>query len=230
MAIRYEYLSHILDNATPTYGDEYTVKIGLSYEMAKGSVANESHISTTTHIGTHIDLPYHFFADGDTIESYEASSWIFTHPLLIELDHVGEIICDELIKKIEIYSNIEETDLIIVKTGIEKERGQKKFWAENPGFSPELYTYLTKKFPKLRAFGFDSISLSNYMHPLIGRKAHQAFLNPIRPLIIIEDMHLIHMLSTDNIIQVIIAPIRIAKCDGMPCTVIASIKSDSKNK
>ncbi len=224
MAIQYKYLSHLLDNDTPTYGNAYNISVTLSHDIRKGAIANESNISTTTHIGTHIDFPYHFFEEGQTIESYDASFWIFTHPLFIEINTDKEIIKDELISALELHSDKKNTDLIIVRTNIEKVRGDKKFWAENPGFDPNLYQYLISSFPKLRAFGFDSISLSSYKHPFIGRKAHQAFLNPKRPIIVIEDMHLSEIQTNENILQVIISPLRIAKCDGVPCTIIAALE------
>jgi kynurenine formamidase len=223
MDIQYKYLSHILDNDTPTYGNEYNISITFSHDMQKGAIANESSILTTTHIGTHIDLPYHFFKEGQTIEAYDASFWIFEHPLVIEINQEKEIIKDELIHALEQYKHQKNIDFIMVKTGIEKIRKNKKFWAENPGFDPDLYNYLVDTFPKVRAFGFDSISLSSYKHPLVGRKAHQAFLNPAYPIIVIEDMHLSEISTSENILQVIIAPLRISKCDGMPCTVIAAI-------
>lgn len=226
MFVEYKYLSHILDNSTPTYGNEYNIAISLEYDMKNGSIANESHISTTTHIGTHIDLPFHFHKEGQTIEKYEASFWIFNRPALINIDSKNEIIKDELINKIEQLSLDKNIDLLLIRTGIEEYRGTKKFWAENPGFSSEVYHYLIQKFPKLRAFGFDSISLTSYKHPLVGREAHQAFLNPEHPLLIIEDMHLNTLSEDEKISQVIIAPIRIAQCDGMPCTIIATTQSE----
>lgn len=224
MSIEYRYLSHILDNDTPTYGNAYNISIQLTDEIQKGAVANESTISTTTHIGTHIDLPYHFFAEGETIEAYDASFWIFRHPLLVEIDVQGEIIKDELISALEPHRHKKETDLIMVKTGAEKARGEQSFWADNPGFAPELYDYLIAAFPKVRAFGFDAISLSAYQHPLTGRKAHRSFLNPDHPILIIEDMHLCGISTQEHLLQVIIAPLRIARCDGMPCTIIAAIQ------
>ena len=226
----YKYLSHILDNHTPTYGNEYNISISLSHDMKNGAIANESYINTTTHIGTHIDLPYHFHKEGQTIEMYEASFWIFNCPILINIDPKDEIIKDELINKIELLSLDKNIDLLMIKTGIEKHRGTKRFWAENPGFSSDVYHYLVQKFPKLRAFGFDSISLTSYKHPLIGREAHQAFLNPKHPLLIIEDMHLNTLSENEKISQIIIAPIRIAKCDGMPCTIIATIQSKKRSQ
>ena len=101
MAIKYKYLSHILDNHTPTYGNEYNISITLSHDMKNGAIANESHINTTTHIGTHIDLPFHFHKNGQTIEMYEASFWIFNYPVMIDIDSNNKSRQDEIINKID---------------------------------------------------------------------------------------------------------------------------------
>jgi kynurenine formamidase len=222
----YKYLSHILDNNTPTYGNEYNISIQKSHSIGNGNIANESTISTTIHIGTHIDLPYHFYENGQTIESYDASFWIFKCPLLVEVDVRSGIINDELREALQPYRDNQLIDLIMVKTGTEEERSSEKFWLENPGFDPSLYEYLTKTFPNLRVFGFDSISLSSYKHPKIGIEAHRHFLNPKKPVLVIEDMHLSDISIDDNILEVIIAPMRIAKCDGMPCTIVAKVKKN----
>ena len=49
-----------------------------------------------------------------------------------------------------------------------------------------------------------------------GRKAHKTFLNPEKPILLLEDMDL-RDISTLN--KIIVAPLRIANCDGLPCTV-----------
>ncbi len=228
--MKYIYLSHIIDNDTPTYGSEYTIDIKLVHSIEKGSIANESSIYSTTHIGTHIDLPYHFYKDGKTIESYAASYWIYNNPLCINISPNSAIVCDEVISALEQKSNIKDIDLLIVNTDIGKIRKEKIYMTNNFGFSPKLYNYLTKKFLKLRAFGFDSISLSSYQNPMIGRKAHKVFLNPNKPLLIIEDMNLLDLKPNDNLTQVIISPMRIANCDGMPCSIIAKIEGDKNDK
>lgn len=219
---RYKYLSHILDNNTPTYGNAYSIDIKRTHSISKGDVANESMITTTTHIGTHIDLPYHFFEEGKTIESYEASYWVFDDPLVVELEMDELIIGKSLIHTLQKYQHLKAIDLLIVKTGMEEYRGREAYWKNNPGFDPALYSELMQLFPRLRAFGFDSISLTAYAYPDIGRKAHRAFLNPDQPLLVIEDMHL-NGISEEDISKVIVSPMRIAKCDGMPCTVIAEL-------
>ena len=72
-------------------------------------------------------------------------------------------------------------------------------------------------------FGFDSISVSSFANRALGREAHKAFLNPVKPILLLEDMDLRDVSEQKIINEVFIAPIRIKKCDGLPCSVIADI-------
>ena len=44
--------------------------------LAKGDLSNVSHFSMTTHVGTHLDTPAHFLADGEDLDCYEAGDFI----------------------------------------------------------------------------------------------------------------------------------------------------------
>ncbi len=72
------YLSYTLNRNTPTYGDRNRFKIDKKSSIKRGDIANDSFLSTTVHIGTHIDMPYHFFEDGETIEDFPANFWNFS--------------------------------------------------------------------------------------------------------------------------------------------------------
>lgn len=218
------FLSHILDGDTPSYGNRNRFHIERHSSIAKGDIANDSHMSTTVHIGTHIDLPFHFFENGQTIEDFSADFWFFSHPAIIEIEPQSLIINHEIHEAIESLNISTETDILLIKTGIEKVRGQDQFWEKNPGFAPDLADYLRARLPRLRGLGFDSISVSSFTDRLTGREAHKRFLNPESPILLLEDMHL-EKLSTNNTIEhIIVAPLRISQCDGLPCTVIATLK------
>lgn len=216
------FLSYVLDKNTPTYGNRNKLIIEKKSDMAKGDVANDSFINTTVHIGTHIDMPYHFYEDGQTIENFDADFWVFEKILFIDLEAKELVIKDELI---ELLKGIEDIgyELLIVKTGICDIRNKKSFWSENFGFASEVYDYLIEKFPNIRVFGFDSISVSSFAHRMIGREAHRRFLNPKKPILLLEDMDLRKIDAHTNFHKIIISPLRIAQCDGLPCTVFGII-------
>jgi len=174
-------------------------------------------------MGTHIDMPYHFYGDGPTLEDFPASFWIFENPLFIDIFPKNLVVKDELINSIERRDSVIDTDILIVRTGIGEIRGEEKFWKENYGFDPELADYLREKMPKLRVFGFDSISVSSFANRMIGREAHKRFLDPEKPVLLLEDMNLDDVCPGTKFEKLIVAPMPIASCDGLPCMVIGEI-------
>ena len=72
--------------------------------------------------------------------------------------------------------------------------------------------------------GFDSVSVSSFSNRMLGREAHKAFLDPLNPILLLEDMDLTLLSEDSKIKKLDIAPLRISKCDGLPCTIIAEIE------
>lgn len=218
------YLSYVLDKDTPTYGDRNTFECIKKSDISKGDVANDSSISTTVHIGTHIDMPYHFFEEGQTIEDFSIDYFSSDKVLFIDIIPHHTIIKDDLITLLQNVQNKLEYEFLIIKTGICNKRNEEVFWKENYGFHPSIADYIRKEFPKVRIIGFDSVSVSSFSNRMLGREAHRAFLDPKQPLLILEDMDLRDLNKNSTITTMDIVPLRIAKCDGLPCTVLAEVK------
>lgn len=216
------FLSYILDEETPTYGNRNKFEQIKKSDISKGDVANDTTISTTVHVGTHLDMPYHFYGDGQTIEDFDADFWRFQVPLVVEINQDDLIIKEQLVQKLKKIENI-DYDILVVKTGIGNIRGTEKFWNENYGFHPDIYDVLIERFPNIRVFGFDSISVSSFQHRMLGREAHKRFLNPKSPIMLLEDMDLRSIDANTKLKELVIAPLRIRKCDGLPCTVLGMI-------
>lgn len=213
------FLSYILDSKTPSYGDRNTFEITKKSNMLDGDIANDSFISTTVHIGTHIDMPYHFYKNGQTVEDFDADFWIFNKPLVISIKPKNLLIKNELIEKLDTFAD-EGFDLLIVRTGICDIRDEQRYWNQNYGFHPDIYDYIIRRFPEVRVFGFDSISVSSITDRAMGREAHKRFLNPKRPILLLEDMDLRDFDKITAVKKIIVAPLRISQCDGLPCTVL----------
>lgn len=216
------FLSYIIDTNTPTYGNRNKFEILKKSDISKGDVANDSHISTTVHIGTHIDMPYHFYENGQTIDSYEADFWLFKKPLILEIAQEELIINEKLIEKLQLIED-EDFDILIVKTGLCNKIESKDYWENNYGFHPEVYNMISEKFKSIRVLGFDSISVSSFQERMLGREAHKSFLNPQHPILLLEDMDLTNITEKTKFKEVIIAPMRIRDSDGLPCTVFGKL-------
>lgn len=215
------FLSHILSNDTAGYGGRKEFITTSVLSIAKGDSCNQSHWNLNNHIGTHIDSPFHFSVNGKTIDSFEASFWIFTNVFLIDLPTPESVVIekDEWAEKIPL-----DCELLLIKTGFESRRNSDAYWAHNPGLAPALGLWLREFRPKMRIIGFDFISITSYDHRPLGRVAHHAFLHENHagnPILAIEDMHLSELKTSPS--RVFVSPLRILNSDGSPVTVMAEI-------
>ncbi len=218
------YLSYILDSDTPTYGNRNKFICEKKSDISKGDVANDSSINTTVHIGTHIDMPYHFFDEGQTVEDFEIDYFKFENILFIDMLPQDVIVKDDLLTLLKKFENKNSFDMLVVKTGICHKRDKTEFWEKNYGFDSSIAVYLRNNFPNIRVIGFDSVSVSSFSNRMLGRESHRAFLEPLNPILLLEDMDLTQLNKNSKILKLDIAPLRIAKCDGLPCTILAEIE------
>ena len=224
MKSKFIYLSYTLDGKTPTYVNRNKFLVEKKSNISLGDVANDSTINTTVHIGTHIDMPYHFFENGQTIEDFDVDYFRFSNILIIDFFPDNIIIKNDLIAILEKTDNKSKYDFLIVKTNICHRRNEDIFWEYNYGFHPDIAFYLQENFKNIRVIGFDSISVSSITDRMIGRASHKAFLNPKNPILLLEDMDLNNINKQTKIKNIIVAPLRISKCDGLPCTIIAEME------
>jgi arylformamidase len=217
------FLSHILTDTTPTYGNRDRFVNQQNSSFQKGDKAETSNwYFSNNHFGTHIDAPRHFIPGGKTITDYNAGFWVFKKVALIEVRIVDAILID--IDDVNPYFIAKDTELLLIKTGYEAWRADDKYWNVNPGLAPELGKHLRRSYPNLRAIGFDFISVTSFQHRPLGRDAHLALLEGENPILPIEDMSLKKIDATMKIVEVFVAPLRVAHANGTPVTVLAKIQ------
>ena len=217
------FLSYELDSSTPMYGDGDRFKNDHLKQITKGDIANLSHWSFTNHIGTHVDVPFHFIQEGKTLSDFTPEFWIIKRTSLIDFGKVepGQLLNKESLKP---HFIPEDTELVLLKTGFDQHRHNETYWKCGPILTPDIAGYLREICPNLKILGLDTISISSFSERETGRKAHLAFLDGEQPIILIEDMKLSSVNVDTSFKQVIVSPLRVTKADGSPCTVFAEIK------
>ena len=160
------YLSHILAPQTPTYGNaERGVGIKSLKSIKKGDSCNTFWIGIENHIGTHIDCPAHFFADGMRVTDYPAEFWLFCKPQVMSV----KIQPGQILNREDLHAKIAPgSDLLLLQSGWDEWRDQDVYSLNNPGLHPDIGHWLRKDYPSVRAVGFDWISVSSYQHREIG--------------------------------------------------------------
>lgn len=221
MNSRVLWLSHPLSPETPAYGGGEGMCIELLTRIAAGDTANTSRLILPNHLGTHVDVPRHFFNSGPSLTDYPPEFWLFENPLLLDVPgDDGYLISPNDVA----HSMTAETDLLLLRTGYEQYRGETRYWHHNPGLAPELGTWLRTCSPSVRMIGMDVISVTSRHHRTEGRAAHRVLLDPNGPglpVLPVEDMALSHV--EGPLARVIIAPLRVREMDGGPCTVIGHV-------
>jgi kynurenine formamidase len=216
------WLSHILESGTPHYGGTKEFQIEPNKSISQGDSANTSNIRLSSHSGTHVDVPYHFYEDGKKISDYSPENWIFDHPVLVDIEvESGDKIGTNQIKT-RLSTTDELTDIVLIRTGFEKKRLSVDYWAKGPAFDPEIADFLNGMFPRLRAVGIDCISISSLEYRDVGRETHRRFLG--RDILIIEDMALSKIPEHSVLNQLMVFPLRTQMADGAPCTVVGIIR------
>jgi arylformamidase len=219
-------LTYPFCNDTPVYGGGVSPAIRSGKRILKGDSCNTLEISLTNHTGTHIDLPAHFDTVGKTLTDYPPGFWYAEKIECLFMDMNKPFLPGELIDSVKIeqliMANINyNAEVILLKTGFCEKRESEIYWKEPPGIDPNLPGFLREKFPMLRFFGMDLISVSSFANREAGRQAHKAFLKHSHPILPIEDMNLCRLPETLS--NILIAPLYIQDADGAPCTIFANI-------
>jgi kynurenine formamidase len=224
-----QYLSHVLDNNTPQYGNAGPWDLRRSRQIKAGDTSNNSELCLSAHFGTHIDAPLHFDPNGKALDEYSPEFFTFKEVIFLSLS-VKE---GQLIELADIMNNLEtapkKADLLLIKTGAEnwRENDPDKYIFHGPGVHAEVGHYLRKN-TDIRMIGFDFLSLTSYEHRDHGRIAHRAFLSldenndglsEMEPILICEDMRLSVIEEAPNVVQMF--PLRFQHSDGAPACVVA---------
>lgn len=218
------FLSYTLTKDSPGYAGQGQIAITKEKSIERGDSSASFSITMSNHFGTHVDCPAHFFEQGLKVAEVKADSWRFQSPQVINVKlKLGELMSVDSIKN-KIKKN---TDLLLLKSNWSKIREEKKYSVANPGIDSSVGHFLRSKYPKVRAIGFDWISLSSYLNRPEGREAHRAFLDPNgkgHPIMIVEDMDLRKV--TSQLKEVFVFPLRIEGIDSAPCTVVGKFSDD----
>lgn len=226
------FLSHLLNSETPAFGGSKGFEKRILKAIEKGDSSNSESWQLTNHIGTHIDLPYHFDPSGLKMEGFEARAFFFEKVIVVEHEaQPAELIGAPVFEREQ--KRIESADLILIKTQFERFRKEPKYWESGPGVSEKAGFYLRERCPSLRAIGFDFLSLTSFQHREEGRAAHRALLGHGKrpPVLIIEDLSLQALSESDSgKFRVVVAPVRVEGADGAPVTVFAESLKVGLNK
>jgi len=217
------FLSYPLNDKAFGYGNGERFKLNQLRSISKGDTSNNTSFQMPSHYGTHIDFPYHFCAEGKTINHYSADSFIYTCPAIIEINSTevtNYLISNKQLIKITTLSK--NTDFLIIKTGFGNKRYTNEYWEFGLGLHQETAFFIKQHLPNIKAIGFDLISLNSYQQREHGRQAHKAFLCE-QDILIVEEMFLDNINANTKLNELIVSPLLIDGTDGSPATIFGKL-------
>ena len=169
-------------------------------------------IFCSTHVGTHIDAPYHFKSGGGTVERISLGKLIVKDKikvLRIEKKDDEKIEIDDLNNQL-----IAENDSILINTNWSKYKNMHKYFTKSPGLSKAAAEYLAEI--KINLIGIDSPNIDPASDAEFS--SHKIFSENNIP--IIENLINLDKLLNKKFILIAL-PLKLKNCSGSPVRAVA---------
>ncbi len=172
---------------------------------------NITQIIMSTHLGTHLDAPFHFFDNGKTVEQLDLRR-AFGPAWVIELRH-KQAKEEITVADLEPYADkITQGSRIILRTGWDKQFPHPHYFSEQPFLGIAACEWLVDRGLATVAMDMPTIYPGEFV------KVHHILLGA--EVLVIEGLGYLERLSQQQVILIAL-PLRIQGRDGSPCRAIA---------
>lgn len=193
----------------PTWPSDPSLELEQVQSMSRGSAFNLTKISSSVHLGTHIDAPRHFLADGATIEQLPLE--VLTGPCYVaQLPDGVEAITAEVLERTEITSEMKRV-LFGTRNSHLWARGESEFQTDFVGITEDGAEWLVERGVQL--VGVDYLSVAPYVDLI---SPHLVLLR--QGVIVVEGLNLSSVMR--GFYDLYCLPLKIAGCDGAPARAI----------
>ncbi|MBQ8306676.1 MAG: cyclase family protein [Blautia sp.] len=199
----------------PTY-KETTV----THETVVGIHGYTSEIlKLNTHTATHLDAPFHFFADMKTIDQMPLELFV-GEAVIVNL--TGVEACHAIgPADLEPYSEkIGKDSIVLFCTGWSKKRGfSKEYYNDWPYLSGEGAEWLLDK--GVKGVGIDGMSMGGWYEGT-GRPCHEVLLS--HEVWLLEELDFPDEVLKYETVELHAVPLKLLGCGGSPCRAYAIVK------
>jgi arylformamidase len=206
--MRLHDISLTITEELPTWPGDPAVKLEKTSQIKDGDLVNLTQISTSVHMGTHIDAPDHFLGNGETVEKIPLD--LLVGPArVIELSTPQAISADDL-RSAGITG--EDRRLLIKTVNSEIwESGSREFREDFIAIDEDAASYLVEC--GLEVIGVDYLSVAPYQDP---EPTHRILLEA--GILIIEGLDLSRIEPGPYTLMCL--PLKIGGSDGAPARVL----------
>ena len=172
---------------------------------------NITQLVMSTHLGTHLDAPFHFFDDGRTVDEVDPGRGI--GPAWV-LDFSGKRPKEDITRGDLLAHDrkLARGARIVVRTGWDRVYPEERYFTDYPGFPPDACVLLAERGIACLALDTPSVYGPDYVavhHTLLGAG-----------ILIVEGLAHLERLMNERVFLAAL-PLRIKGRDGSPCRVIA---------
>jgi kynurenine formamidase len=204
-------LSQPVFSNCPQYPDDNPrpAQIRLFYMLAVQGV-NKEIVEISTHTGTHVDAPFHFFEDGRTIDEVPLESYVRPAVVLdLREKEAGSAIERQDLEPLA--GELAAGDIALLNTGGGHRRANTKaFLTEYVYLSGEGAQYLIDR--GVRGVGIDAVSMGGYNDPSKSGPPHRILLGS--GAFIIEELYFPDEVMDGRKRLFVAAPVKLRGCSG----------------
>jgi arylformamidase len=178
---------------------------------------NSERLDMNVHTSTHLDVPYHFFNDGDAIDQVELECFQ-GRGVVIDLRNTNS---QAVLKEhLEPYADkVKEDDIVLLYTGWSKKRGRtQEYVVDFPYIGESAAQWLKDK--KIRCVCIDSLSAGGSPEGT-GGPPHVILLGA--RIIIVEELYMDEQLLEEDEWYITAYPLKLRGFGGSPVRVVATV-------
>jgi arylformamidase len=202
-------ISLTISPSLPTWPGDPGLILEQFESMDKGAHANVTNISTSLHLGTHVDAPHHFLNDHRTVESLPLDV-LTGQCYVVQLPDGIDAITSEVLDRTEITSDMKR---ILFGTS------NSHFWAKGESRFQEDFVAITEDGAEwlvgrgVKLVGVDYLSVAPFGD---SEPTHKALLSA--GVVVVEGLNLSNVVR--GFYDLYCLPLKIAGADGAPARAI----------
>lgn len=193
----------------PTWPGDPQLELEKFESMDRGAHNNVSRISTSVHIGTHVDAPYHFLNDGIAVDQLALE--VLTGPCyVLQLPDGIEAITADVLERTEITGEMKRV-LFGTRNSHVWAGGESEFQTDFVAITEDGAEWLVGRGVQL--VGVDYLSVAPYGDSV---PTHTVLLKA--GVVVVEGLNLSNVMR--GFYDLYCLPLKIAGCDGAPARAI----------
>lgn len=190
--------------------DDPPVELTRVAKIEEGSIVNVTRMNISVHTGTHIDAPYHFLNNGDTVENVSLNL-LTGRAYVLHIPEEAEIITKDMLVNSTIPPRTKRVLFRTKNSRHWEKSSHKTFDKKYVSLEPDAAEYLIKRGVKLIGVDYLSVAAFDDIAP-----THEVLLSA--GIVIVEGLNLSEVSQGRYTLYCL--PLKLEGADGAPARVI----------